>query len=329
MKLLVTGGAGYIGSVVALQLVEADHEVIVLDNLSKGHEAAVPEGVKLVRADLLDAGRLTEILADGYDGVLHFAALSLVGESVEQPGRYYRANLTGTLNLLEAMQSAEVSRLVFSSTAAVYGEPEETPIPEMAPTCPTSPYGGSKLAADHLIGFFARAHGLRATSLRYFNVAGASDSLGEDHEPETHLIPLVLGVALGERENVKIFGTDYPTPDGTPVRDYIHVEDLSRAHLLALDAADEANSGEHHVYNLGNGAGFSVREVIEEARRVTGRPIEAVEAPRRAGDPPTLVASSALIQDELGWVPEKPSLEAMISDAWDWMQRHPRGYEES
>ena len=330
MKLLVTGGAGYIGSVVSLQLVEAGHEVTVLDNLYKGHEVAVPEGAKFVQTDLLDAGRLTESLADGYDGVLHFAALSLVGESGEQPGLYYRANLTGTLNLLEAMRAARVPRLVFSSTAAVYGEPEETPIPETASTLPTNPYGGSKLAADYLIGFFARAHGLRATSLRYFNVAGASGSLGEDHKPETHLIPLVLGAALGARENVKVFGTDYHTPDGTPVRDYIHVEDLGRAHLVALDAADEAlRDGEHRVYNLGNGAGFSVREVVEVARRITGRPIEAVEAPRRAGDPPILVASSALIQDELGWVPEKPSLEAMISDAWDWMQRHPRGYEES
>ena len=330
MKLLVTGGAGYIGSVVSLQLVKAGHEVTVLDNLSKGHEAAVPEGTRFVRTDLLDAGRLAEILAEGYDGVLHFAALSLVGESVEQPGRYYRANLAGTLNLLDAMQSAGASRLVFSSTAAVYGEPEEIPIPETAPTRPTSPYGGSKLAADDLIGFFARAHGLKATCLRYFNVAGASGFLGEDHEPETHLIPLVLRAALGEKENVKIFGTDYPTPDGTPVRDYIHVEDLGRAHLLALEAADEAmREGEHRVYNLGNGAGFSVREVIEEARRVTGVSIEAVEAPRRPGDPPILVASSALIQDQLGWIPEKPSLEAMVSDAWDWMQRHPRGYEES
>jgi UDP-glucose 4-epimerase len=303
MKLLVTGGAGYIGSVVSLQLVKAGHEVTVLDNLSKGHEAAVPEGARFVRTDLLDAGRLAEILAEGYDGVLHFAALSLVGESVEQPGRYYRANLAGTLNLLDAMQSAGASRLVFSSTAAVYGEPEEIPIPETAPTRSTSPYGGSKLAADDLIGFFARAHGLKATCLRYFNVAGASGFLGEDHEPETHLIPLVLRAALG---------------------------DLGRAHLLALEAADEAmREGEHRVYNLGNGAGFSVREVIEEARRVTGVSIEAVEAPRRPGDPPILVASSALIQDQLDWIPKKPSLEAMVSDAWDWMQRHPRGYEES
>ena len=330
MKLLVTGGAGYIGSVVALQLLEAGHEVTVLDDLSKGHEAAVPEGTGLVRADLLDADRLTEVLAGGYDGVLHFAALSLVGESVEQPGRYYRANLVGTLNLLEAMRAANVTRLVFSSTAAAYGEPEAelVPIPETAPTQPTNPYGGSKLAADQLIGSFATAHGLSATSLRYFNVAGASGDLGEDHDPETHLIPLVLQAALGERENVKIFGTDYQTPDGTAVRDYIHVEDLGRAHLLALEAADRAEPGEHRIYNLGNGAGFSVREVVEVSRGVTGRPIEAVESPRRAGDPPVLVASSDRIRAELGWTPQKPDLETMISDAWDWMQKHPRGYEE-
>jgi UDP-glucose 4-epimerase len=329
MRIAVTGGAGYIGSVVALQLARVGHEVTVLDDLSKGHEAAVPSeaGVGFVRVDLLDAERLVEVVARGYDGVLHFAALSLVGESVQQPGRYYRANLAGTLNLLDAMRAAGVSRLVFSSTAAVYGEPEEVPIPETAPTCPTNPYGGSKLAADQLIGFFAGAHGLRATSLRYFNVAGASGDFGEDHDPETHLIPLVLGAALGEKENVKIFGTDYPTPDGTAVRDYIHVEDLGRAHLLALETADRAEYGEHRIYNLGNGAGFSVREVVEAARRVTGRQIEAVESPRRAGDPPVLVASSDKIRAELGWIPEKPSLEAMISDAWDWMQKHPRGYE--
>ena len=307
-----------------MQLLEEGHEVTVLDDLSKGHEAAVPEDVRFVRADLLDAEGLSRTLDNGYDGVLHFAALSLVGESVPQPGWYYRANVGGTLNLLDAMQKAGVPRLVFSSTAAVYGEPEDVPIPEDAPTLPTNPYGGSKLAADQLIGFYAGAHGLSATSLRYFNVAGASGSLGEDHEPETHLIPLVLGAALRERENIKIFGTDYPTEDGTAIRDYIHVEDLGRAHLLALDAA---GPGEYRVYNLGNGAGFSVREVIEVAREVTGRSIEAVEAPRRAGDPPVLVASSALIRAELGWTPEKPELSAMISDAWEWMQEHPRGYE--
>jgi UDP-glucose 4-epimerase len=279
--------------------------------------------------NLLDAEGLSQVVDGSYDGVLHFAALSLVGESVEQPGRYYRNNVGGTLNLLDAMQKAGVPRLVFSSTAAVYGEPEEVPIPENAPTLPTNPYGGSKLAADQLIGFYAGAHGLSATSLRYFNVAGASGDFGEDHEPETHLIPLVLETALGERENVKIFGTDYPTDDGTAVRDYIHVEDLGWAHLLALDAAGEASQkGEHHVYNLGNGSGFSVRQVIEVAQEVTGRPIEAVEAPRRAGDPPVLVASSASIQAELGWRPKKPELSDMISDAWSWMQRHPRGYRE-
>src|SRR5215204_3798270 len=305
-----------------MQLLEEGHEVTVLDDLSKGHESAVPEGAKFVRVDLLDVEGLSRVLAEGYDGVLHFAALSLVGESVEQPGWYYRANLTGTLNLLDSMQQAGVPRLVFSSTAAVYGEPEEVPIPEDAPPLPTNPYGGSKLAADQLIGFYASAHGLSATSLRYFNVAGAGGDLGEDHEPETHLIPLVLGAALGERENVKIFGTDYPTDDGTAIRDYIHVEDLGRAHLLALDAIEP---GRHVIYNLGNGLGFSVKQVIEAARRVTGREIPVNEEPRRPGDPARLVASSEKIRAELGWEPEK-DLETMIADAWAWRQAHPGGY---
>jgi UDP-glucose 4-epimerase len=324
VKLLVTGAAGYIGSVVAHQLLEAGQETVVLDNLSKGHEKAIPEGVRFVRGDLLDAEGMRDALAEGFDGVLHFAALSLVGESVEQPERYYRNNVCGTLNLLEAMREANVRRLVFSSTAAVYGEPEEVPIPETSPTLPTNPYGGSKLAVDQMIRAVAEARGLAATSLRYFNVAGASGRFGEDHHPETHLIPLVLQAASGARDSVKVFGTDYPTRDGTPVRDYIHVEDLGRAHLLALEAAEP---GEHRVYNLGNGAGFSVREVIEAARRVTGRPIEAIESPRRPGDPAVLVASSDRIRRELGWKPEKPELEAMISDAWEWMQSHPHGYD--
>jgi UDP-glucose 4-epimerase len=323
MKLLVTGGAGYIGSVVARQLVDAGHETVVLDNLSKGHKRAVPEDIRFVEADLLNVERVSEVLAGSFDGVLHFAAFSLVGESVEEPERYYRNNVCGTLNLLEAMREADVSRLVFSSTAAVYGEPEEVPIPETSPTLPTNPYGGSKLAVDQMIRAVAEARGLAATSLRYFNVAGASGRFGEDHHPETHLIPLVLQAASGQRDSVKIFGTDYPTRDGTAVRDYIHVEDLGRAHLLALEAAEP---GEHRVYNLGNGAGFSVREVIEAARRVTDRPIKAVESPRRSGDPAVLVASSDKIRSELGWKPEKPELEVMISDAWDWMQRHPHGY---
>jgi UDP-glucose 4-epimerase len=324
LKLLVTGGAGYVGSVVAHQLVEAGHEAVVLDNLAKGHERAIPEGTGFVRVDLLDREATRDALSEGFDGVLHFAALSLVGESVEQPERYYRNNVCGTLNLLEAMGEAGVPRLVFSSTAAVYGEPEEVPIPETAPALPTNPYGASKLAVDRMIGAVAAARGLAATSLRYFNVAGASGRFGEDHHPETHLIPLVLQTASGRRDSVKLFGTDYPTRDGTAVRDYIHVEDLGRAHLLALEAA---RPGEHRVYNLGNGAGFSVREVIEAARRVTGCPIEAVEAPRRSGDPAVLVASSDKIRDELGWKPERPEPEAMISDAWEWMQTHPNGYE--
>jgi UDP-glucose 4-epimerase len=322
MKVLVTGGAGYIGSVVASQLLEAGHETVVLDDFSKGHANAVPEGARQVQGNLLDSDFVREALAEGFDGVLHFAALSLVGESVEEPEFYYRNNVCGTLNLLEEMRESGVIRLVFSSTAAVYGEPEEVPIRETAPALPTNPYGGSKLAVDRLIGAVAEARGLAATSLRYFNVAGASGRFGEDHYPETHLIPLVLKAAA-ENSSVKIFGTDYPTRDGTAVRDYIHVEDLGRAHLLALEAA---KPGEHRVYNLGNGAGFSVREVVEAARSVTGREIEAVESPRRAGDPPVLVASSDKIRADLGWKPDKPELEAMISDAWIWMQDHPDGY---
>ena len=323
MRVLVTGGAGYIGSVVASQLVAAGHETIVLDDFSKGHREAVPEGTCLVSGNLLDAGFVRETLSQGFDGVLHFAALSLVGESVEQPERYYRNNVCGTLNLLEDMGEADAGRLVFSSTAAVYGEPGEVPIEESAPTVPTNPYGASKLAVDSLIGAVCEARGLAATSLRYFNVAGASGRFGEDHHPETHLIPLVLRAA-SEGSAVKIFGTDYETHDGTAVRDYIHVEDLGLAHLLALEAAAP---GEHSVYNLGNGAGFSVREVVEAARRVTGKSIDAVEAPRRTGDPPVLVASSQKIQTHVGWSPEKPDLETMISDAWSWMRDHPHGYE--
>jgi UDP-glucose 4-epimerase len=323
VKLLVTGGAGFIGSVVASQLIEAGHETVVFDNLTKGHEEAVPDGARFVGGDLLDGTSLQKVLGEGFDGVLHFAALSLVGESVEEPERYYRNNVVGTLNLLEAMREAGVPRLVFSSTAAVYGEPEEIPIKEDAPALPTNPYGASKLAVDRLIGSVAEARGLAAASLRYFNVAGARGPFGEDHHPETHLIPIVLQAASGRRDSVSIFGTDYDTRDGTAVRDYIHVEDLGCAHLLALEAVE---GGEHRVYNLGNGAGFSVLEVIEAAREATGREVKAVEAQRRAGDPPVLVASSDKARAELGWKPEKPDLVGMISDAWTWAQAHPSGY---
>ena len=278
MKLLVTGGAGYIGSIVGRQLLHAGHEVVVLDNLERGHRAAVPEEARLEVADLRDPHAAREALQDGYDGVLQFAALSLVGESVSRPERYYRTNVGGTLNLLEAMVAAEVPRLVFSSTAAVYGQPERVPIPEDALTRPTNPYGASKLAVDGMIGDFCRAHGLGAVSLRYFNVAGASGGAGEDHHPETHLIPNVLRAAGGRSDQVELFGTDYDTPDGTAVRDYIHIEDLSDAHLLALDGT---RTGEHRIFNLGNGSGFSVREVIASAREVTGTEIPVREAERR------------------------------------------------
>ncbi len=324
MRLLVTGGAGYIGSVVATRLVDAGHEVAVLDDLSRGHRAAIPAGAAHVECSLLDADATSRALASGYDGVLHFAALALVAESVEHPERYHRGNFVGTLNLLDAMRAAQVRRLVFSSTCAVYGEPEQVPMPETLPTNPVNAYGNSKLAVDRMIADECRAHGLGAVSLRYFNVAGASGELGEDHEPETHLIPLVLQAAAGTRPHISVFGTDYPTPDGTAVRDYIHVEDLADAHALGLDAA--TNAGEHRIYNLGNGTGFSVREVIEAARGVTGREIAVTEEPRRSGDPAALVASSEKIRSELGWVAVKPEIETMIADAWNWRQTHARGY---
>jgi UDP-glucose 4-epimerase len=325
MRLLVTGGAGYIGSIVARHLIAADHEVVVLDNLSRGHREAVPDGADLVTADLLDREALGAVVERGFDAVLHFAALSLVGESGTRPELYYRVNVGGTLNLLEAMRAADVPKLVFSSTAAVYGEPKEIPIPETALTMPTNTYGRSKLAVDWMIGDFCRAHGLGAASLRYFNVAGASGGLGEDHDPETHLIPNILRVALGAVPFVEVYGTDYDTSDGTAIRDYIHIDDLAEAHVLALAAVE---SGRHRIFNLGNGTGFSVREVVRAARQVTGAEIHAREAPRRAGDPATLVASSDLIRAELGWTPRKPALEEMVADAWAFAQAHPNGYAE-
>jgi UDP-glucose 4-epimerase len=325
MKLLVTGGAGYIGSIVGTQLIAAGNEVVVLDNLKQGHREAVPPRARLVVADLLDADAVNGLLAEGFDGVLHFAALALVGESVSHPERYYRNNVTGTLNLLEAMRLAGVARLVFSSTCAVYGQPDEVPIPETALPRPTNPYGASKLAVDQMIGDFCTAHGLGAVSLRYFNVAGASGDHGEVHDPETHLIPNVLKAAMGITPNVQIFGTDYPTPDGTAIRDYIHIEDLATAHLLAFDGT---RAGEHRIFNLGNGTGFSVREVIAAAATVTGIEIPTQEAPRRPGDPPRLVAASERIRSELGWTARKPELETMVADAWGFAQAHPRGYSE-
>jgi UDP-glucose 4-epimerase len=325
MKLLVTGGAGYIGSIVSRQLLSAGHEVTVLDNLERGHRAAVPARAELAVVDLLDQEALNAQTAAGFDGVLHFAALALVSESVSHPERYYRTNVGGTLNLLEAMVAAKIPRLVFSSTCAVYGQPDEVPIAETAVPRPINAYGASKLAVDLMIRDFCAAHNLGAVSLRYFNVAGASDGVGEDHDPETHLIPNILRAALGDAPSVKVYGTDYPTPDGTAVRDYIHVDDLAAAHLLALEGT---RNGEHRVFNLGNGNGFSVREVIAAARAVTGIDVPAEEAPRRPGDPPTLVAASERIRSELGWEPHKPGLEGMVADAWAFAQAHPKGYSE-
>ena len=323
MKLLVTGGAGYIGSVVASQLIAAGHEVSVLDSLDRGHRDAVPAGCDLFEVDLLDATATREALAGGFDGVLHFAALALVSESVSNPERYWRGNVVASLNLLDAMREHEIKRLVFSSTCATYGEPDEVPIHEQVPPNPVNAYGNSKLAVDRMISDECRAHGLGAVSLRYFNVAGSCGPHGEDHEPETHLIPLILRAAAGQRPSVSIFGTDYPTPDGTAIRDYIHVEDLGEAHILAIGATEP---GLHRILNLGNGTGFSVREVIDAARRVTGRPIEAIEEGRRPGDPPQLVAASEQVREVLGWTPRKPQLETMIADAWAWLQANPQGY---
>jgi UDP-glucose 4-epimerase len=321
MRTLVTGGAGYIGSVVAKQLVEAGHDVVVLDDLSRGHAAALPARAEHVNASLLDFAALEESLA-GVDAVLHFAALALVAESVEHPERYWANNLIGTHCLLGAMRASGVGKLVFSSTCATYGEPETIPISEDEPTAPVNSYGASKLAVDLMIRDECRAHGLAASSLRYFNVAGASGELGEDHDPETHLIPLVLQAAAGAREHIGVYGTDYPTRDGTAVRDYIHVEDLGEAHLLALDTLEP---GRHRIVNLGTGDGYTVREVIEAARRVTGREISVQEEARRPGDPPELVAANARAREELGWTPRR-GLDEMIADAWAWHQENPRGY---
>jgi UDP-glucose 4-epimerase len=323
MKLLVTGGAGYIGSIVTRMLLDAGHEVVVLDNLERGHREAIAPGAHLIEVDLVDRDAVREAVDNGFDGVLHFAALALVSESVSHPDRYYRTNVGGTLNLLEAMAAAGVPRLVFSSTCAVYGEPDEVPISETDCTSPVNAYGASKLAVDHMIRDYCVAHDLGAASLRYFNVAGAWDGVGEDHDPETHLIPNILKAVLGRQDHVNVYGTDYPTPDGTAVRDYIHIEDLGAAHLLALEGTEP---GRHRVFNLGTGRGFSVREVIAAAEQVTGHAIPIVECPRRPGDPPMLVAASDRIRSELGWSPNKPKLEKMISDAWEFTQSHPDGY---
>ncbi|HZC43540.1 MAG TPA: UDP-glucose 4-epimerase GalE [Acidobacteriaceae bacterium] len=323
MKILVTGGAGYIGGTVALRLLAAGHNVLIYGNFSHGHRDLVPAGTQLIEGDVADRERLTQIFRDEQvNGVMHFAALIEAGESMKRPEIFFRNNTASTLSLLEAMLASGVDRLVFSSTAAVYGEPRSTPIEEDAVLAPTNAYGESKLLVEHMLTWLNRIHGLRYASLRYFNVAGAVEGRGEAHEPESHLIPLILDVALGRRKSIKIFGQDYATPDGTCIRDYVHVSDLADAHLLALDAL-----GTHArlIYNIGNGQGFSVREVVESVRRVTGHPIPVVEEPRRPGDPAVLVASSKRIMEELGWKPRFSALDDIVRSAWNWhQQRHSR-----
>ena len=317
MKILVTGAAGYIGGTVARRLMAEGHEVIVLDNFSHSRRAMAPVGAELVKADVADRVGLEAVLKSGVQGVLHFAAFIEAGESMAKPEVYFRNNSAATLSLLEAMLNTGVRGLVFSSTAAVYGEPESTPIREDAALRPTNAYGESKLVVEKMLAWMYRVHGFPYASLRYFNVAGAAGGWGEAHEPETHLIPLVLDVALGRRDKIRIYGDDYPTTDGTCIRDYIHVEDLADAHLLALQALGQ---GGQYIYNLGNGAGFSVREVIESARRVTGHPIPAETVPRRPGDPAVLIASSDKIGRELGWKPRHTQLDSIVASAWQWHQ---------
>jgi len=319
MKILVTGGAGYIGGTVARLLLAGGDGVTIYDNLSHSKRAAVAAGAEFVEGDLADRPLLEKTLKAGqFDGVMHFAALIEAGESMQKPEIYFRNNTAGTLTLLEAMLATGQKRLVFSSTAACYGEPETTPIAEDAKLAPTNAYGESKLMVEEMLRWFNRIHGLRYASLRYFNVAGAMEGYGEAHEPESHLIPLVLDVALGRKKSIQVFGEDYPTRDGTCIRDYIHVRDLADAHLLALAALKTQS---RLIYNLGNGQGFTVREVIESARRVTGKAIPVEARARRAGDPAVLVASSEKIQRELGWRPQFAALDTIVASAWEWQQR--------
>jgi UDP-glucose 4-epimerase len=320
MKVMVTGGAGYIGSVVTEELLKGGDEVVVYDSLYKGHREAVVEGAAFVKGDLLDTALLRETLAQHrVEAVVHMAADSLVGESVKEPAKYFRNNVLGGLSLLDAMRGAGVSRLVFSSTAAVYGEPAKQPIEETDPTQPTNPYGETKLAFERALRWYDEAYGLKFVSLRYFNAAGATERSGELHEPETHLIPIVLQAAAGKRPEVTVFGADYPTPDGTCVRDYIHVVDLAQAHVLALHALGKGHPSS--IYNLGcGGEGYSVKQVIDCARRITGRDIPVRQGPRRAGDPAVLIASSARIVRDLGWRPRHQQLDVIVESAWRWMQ---------
>ena len=323
MKILVVGGAGYIGSVCAELLLDQGHGVTIFDNLSEGHRRALDPRAAFVEGDLVDRQLIEKTLAKQQpDAVMHFAANALVGESMQNPSKYFRNNIANGLNLLDAMISAGVEKIIFSSTCAIFGPPERVPIDETMTPRPINPYGESKLAFEKILRWYGEIHGLKFVSLRYFNAAGASAKFGEDHRVETHLIPNVLKVALGQKPNVEIFGTDYETPDGTCIRDYIHIVDLARAHILALNAT------KGDFYNLGTGGGASVRDVIDSCRKITGRNIDIVEKPRRPGDPPRLIASSEKIKRELGWQPQFQSLDAIIESAWKWHQKFPRGYED-
>lgn len=321
MKIFVTGGAGYIGSVTTELLLDRGHEVVVFDSLERGHRAAIDDRATFVPGDLRDRQTTLDAVRTAKpDAVMHFAAFALVGESMEDPMLYFRNNVEGGIHLVEAMQAAGTPRIVFSSTCATYGQPEEVPIHEKLPQRPENPYGQSKLQFEQILNWCRERTGLESVFLRYFNAAGATEKFGEDHDPETHLIPLVLQVALGKRASIKIFGEDYPTPDGSCIRDYIHIVDLAQAHILALEGRQQG------PFNLGNGSGYSVKEVIDLAREITGHAIPAETAPRRPGDPPRLIAAAAKAHTELGWKPAHPELRSIIEHAWAWHQRHPDGY---
>jgi UDP-glucose 4-epimerase len=323
MKIFVVGGAGYIGSVCAELLLNEGHEVTIFDNLTEGHRRAVDSRASFIQGELTERAQIQAALSSTRpDGVMHFAANALVGESMRNPSKYFRNNVCNGLNLLDAMVTTGVRRIVFSSTCAIFGLPERLPIDETTPASPINPYGESKLAFEKVLRWYDHIHELKFVSLRYFNAAGATLNFGEDHRQETHLIPNVLKVALGQKPNVEIYGTDYETPDGTCIRDYIHIVDLARAHILALGATNSA------LYNLGTGGGSSVREVISACGKITGRNIATIEKPRRPGDPPRLIASSGKIKNELGWQPQFQSLEAIVESAWKWHEKFPRGYED-
>ena len=328
MNVLITGGAGYIGSVVTSQVIDAHHHVVLYDDLSHGHKKAIHPQATFIQGNLSDKELLLKTLKDHQiEAVIHFAAFIEAGESMQKPEKYFRNNTVNTLNLLEALIETHVNQLVFSSTAAVYGNPETTPITEDMPLQPTNAYGESKLMVEHMLRWFNQIHGLKYTSLRYFNASGATDTLGEDHQPETHLIPLAIAAVMGKRDALKLFGTDYPTPDGTCIRDYIHVEDLATAHVLALENMAKTSGQSRFIYNLGSEKGFSNREVIEAVGQVAGKPVPYEEALRRPGDPAILVASSQKIQRELGWKPTYKDIKDIITSAWNWKQKNPNGYE--